>query len=504
MSFNISTVWRYMSTEAIDTVLRSTPVRSWALRMGERQLYRRFVGYNPANFPLKMQQMRARAMTNLLHSVSKALADGRIAPQVRRSIVKNFLGKVVIGQQDRQRPYRTIHGINPPTFVTVSPTKRCNLRCLGCYANSSSLDGNTLPYSVFHRIIEEKRNEWGSHFTVISGGKPLMYRSEGKDLLDLFAEHPDNYFMFYTNGTLITERVAGRLAELGNATPAISIEGWEAETDARRGKGVFTRIKAAMENLKRAGVPFGISVTATRANAETVLEDRFMDYYFDELGAIYGWVFQYMPIGRSYTVDLMITPEQRRMMLNREMELVYEKNRFMIDFWNGGPMSVGCIAAGKAGGYFYIDWNGNIAPCVFFPYYLANINDLYRDGQTISAVLESDFFKKIRTWQQDYLHSKDEVGDLFHPCPIRDHYDFAYETIREQKLHPLDENAAAALKDGEYRKRMIEYGKETGRILDPLWHSTMYASNAHEGDAEDGENEAGNPVSREMLSEHEA
>ncbi len=67
-----------------------------------------------------------------------------------------------------------------------------------------------------------------------------------------------------------------------------------------------------MEQLKNAGVPFGISVTATRQNAETVLSDEFLDYYFENMGAIYGWIFQYMPIGRSYTIDMMVSPEQRR------------------------------------------------------------------------------------------------------------------------------------------------------------------------------------------------
>jgi hypothetical protein len=54
-----------------------------------------------------------------------------------------------------------------------------------------------------------------------------------------------------------------------------------------------------------------VSVTATRDSAKLVLSDEFLDYYFDAKGAIYGWIFQYMPIGRSYTADLMVTPKQR-------------------------------------------------------------------------------------------------------------------------------------------------------------------------------------------------
>jgi MoaA/NifB/PqqE/SkfB family radical SAM enzyme len=39
------------------------------------------------------------------------------------------------------------------------------------------------------------------------------------------------------------------------------------------------------------------------------------------------------------------------------------------------PKSPKPVTRRKARGYFYIDWNGNIAPCAFFPYYLANVCD---------------------------------------------------------------------------------------------------------------------------------
>ncbi|MDZ7836559.1 MAG: radical SAM protein [Actinomycetota bacterium] len=47
----------------------------------------------------------------------------------------------------------------------------------------------------------------------------------------------DSFFQIYTNGQLIDKKVAAKLAELGNALPCISVEGFEKETDERRGKG---------------------------------------------------------------------------------------------------------------------------------------------------------------------------------------------------------------------------------------------------------------------------
>ena len=472
--FQLSNLWQHMRTELLDSAMRFKPLRSWALNQGERQLFQKYVVENEDRLPRKIQETRCRVLVNLLHSVDRALSDGRISAQVRRSIIKEFIGNLVIGDSERIAAFQERYGHAPPTFLTISPTKRCNLHCKGCYAASSARDSNTLTYEVFARILEDKREAWGSHFTVISGGEPLMYRSDGKDIFDLLEENQDQYFMMYTNATLIDREFARRLAEAGNLTPAISVEGWEKQTDERRGQGVFVKVQRAMENLKSFGVPFGISVTATRENAETILSDEFLDHYFNKMGAIYGWIFQYMPIGRSYTIDLMVTPEQRRWMLEKELEMIYEKNLFLVDFWNGGIMSLGCISAGRPGGYFYIDWNGDVSPCVFFPYKIANVYELYSRGGLLSSILTSNYFEAIRTWQQEWLNGQKKVGNLFRPCPIRDHYEFAYRTIKANQAQPMDEHAARALADSEYRRRMVDYDRRVAKLLDPIWQREVY------------------------------
>ena len=73
----------------------------------------------------------------------------------------------------------------------------------------------------------------GIYFITISGGEPFIRQ----DLLDIFAAHNDMFFQVFTNGTLIDERMARTLSDLGNVLPAVSVDGWEKETDARRGPG---------------------------------------------------------------------------------------------------------------------------------------------------------------------------------------------------------------------------------------------------------------------------
>ncbi len=456
---------------AAETLIQSKAARRWLLRRADRMLARSLQAQNFRHMPERMVHMRRRAVMNLLYTLDHGIERGTVGRRVLRSLLSTFIRNVLLGEEDRMQPFYEKFGRYPPTFLTISPTKRCNLQCNGCYAGSTLADRSTLDYEVLTRLLKEKRQEWGSHFSVISGGEPLTYRSRGRQMLDVVAEHPDEFFMMYTNGTLITEAVAERMAQLGNISPAISVEGWEAETDEYRGAGVFRKITEAMERLRRHGVPFGISVTATSQNAETVLSDEFIDYFYDEQGALYSWIFQYMPIGRSYTMDRLVTPEQRKWMLEREMKLFYEKNRFVVDFWNSGALSFGCIAAGRSGGFFYVDWDGNLSPCVFFPYAVDNLYDMYERGDTITSVLETDYFKRIRAWQDAYRGDDGEkpVRNLFIPCPIRDHYDIAKRIVGEHHVKPIDGDAQIALEDPEYHRGMKDYGERIAVELDPMW-----------------------------------
>jgi len=459
------------SINLANAVLANDTLRRIALKTGEKQLYRNLVEKNDSGRPLRVQEDKYYVLRNMLYSMDRALENKRVSPAVRRGLLKILVGNVLLEDNAIRRNFRKSYGFGAPTFLLISPTKRCNLHCIGCYACSSSANAEQLDYDIFDRIITEKKELWGSYFTVISGGEPLMWKSNGKDIIDIAAKHSDNFFLMYTNGTLINGKVAKRMAEVGNITPAISVEGFEKETDDRRGKGVHKKILMAFENLRNQGVPFGISITAMKNNAEFVISDEFMDFYFEQQGAIYGWIFQYMPIGRSYTLDLMVTPEQRKWMFEQEQHLVRDKKLFIADFWNSGAVSNGCISGGRPGGYFYIDWNGNCLPCAFYPYTVDNIYEVYKKGGNLNTILMSPFFQSIQKWQRNYSYMKPahEVGNQICPCAIKDHYRDARETIEATGAKPADEAAAAALKDKEYAKGLSAYGDAIARLTQPIW-----------------------------------
>ena len=448
---------------------RTSPLRHAAIWAGEKYIRLARNG-DGANIPLPPGVVADRAEFGkaILHTADRMLASG-LSPAVLRRAADNMVRGIIIegGVRSARSRFFEAHGTNPPDLMTLSPGKTCNLRCTGCYA-SAGPTSEKLDWATFDRIITEAKTLWGVRFLVISGGEPLAYRSEGKGILEAAEKHPDVFFLMYTNGTLITEEVAERMASLGNLTPAISLEGWRERTDERRGPGVFDKVLAAMDRLRRAGVPFGVSLTATRHNAEEILSDEFMDFLFEQQGALYGWIFHYMPIGRSFTLDLMPTPEQRVWMWQRVWQIIRERHVFLADFWNSATLSSGCIAGGRTrgGGYLYIDWNGAVSPCVFVPYSPTNIKDAYARGETLDDVWANPFFADIRNWQEGYWQGR---GNWLAPCIIRDHHADLRRLIAQHEPEPADESARQALLDPQYARGLEEYDEQYQTLTEPLW-----------------------------------
>jgi MoaA/NifB/PqqE/SkfB family radical SAM enzyme len=430
-----------------------------------RRLRRELVVENAEDRPRGVQELKHAYLMALFHGFDRAMTRGHVSRNVTKRLIDTVLENVIVNEKHPTGPGPD------PLLLVVSPTGRCNLRCAGCYAASDAARGAALGFDVVDRILAEKRRLWDSHLTIVSGGEPFLWRDAGRGLLELAEKHPSEFFMVYTNGTLITDEVAGRLGELGNISPALSLEGFERETDERRGAGVFAKVLEAFGRLRRAGVPFGVSVTPTRRNWDVLTSDRFIDFCFEEEGAVYGWCFQYMPIGSEPDLDLVLTPEIRLEMLERTHHIVRDKKVLFADFWNSGIVSYGCISAGRAGGQFYIDWNGDVMPCVFVPYAVDNIHDVFARGGDLDTLREAPFFRKIRAWQDEYGFARpaEEVRNWLCPCPIRDDFDFLRGAALETNARPVNEAAAAALDDPGFGERMASYARGYAQLSAPLW-----------------------------------
>lgn len=385
--------------------------------------------------------------------VEKALCTLRLVfkdanPNCKRAIINNMLiNEGIYGQKLREETTRRV-GFDVPTLVVVSPTERCPLKCYGCYA-AEHPNSKDLTFEGFDKLIREAK-AMGIYFFVLTGGEPYIY----PHLFDIFEKHNDVYFQTYTSAVTLAEKDhVDRLAKLGNVLPCISLEGFEEETDKRRGPGHFKRILKAMSRLKEKGIPFGFSATVTRLNNEVLMSDEFVDFYMKQ-GCSVGYYFQYMPIGRSPVFDLVPTPEQRMYRYERVNELRAKKPMLLADFWCDGPLVGGCLAGGRR--YLHVNNLGNVEPCVFAQAYDMNIYD----HSLLEILRDSKLFRAIRR-RQPY------DDNLLRPCMIIDVPECWREAIEESgaKLsHQTADNVAKDLRD-----KIEKLSRDFSALADPLW-----------------------------------
>jgi len=476
------------SLPLIAQALCNHTLRQAIIRQLEKRIVTEIRATTGSSRPAQVLQDKIDLARAMLRSFARALERKQVCRTALRGILRRTLANYVSALQDHETRNATKRfaerhqGQLPPSSIAIGPTKACNLRCTGCYASAEPSTGR-LEWDVLDRIVTEAKTQWGLRFFTIVGGEPLVYRSQGRDIVDWANKHSDCLFLIYTNGILIDARMAERMAQAGNVTPAISLEGFEARTDQRRGAGVFQRVLAAMARLRQAGVLFGVSLTATRENAEEILSDEFINFLFNEQQAVYGWLFQYMPIGRGYTLELLVTPEQRLWMWERTWQILRQRQIMLIDFWNCGTLSEGCAAAGKPGGYLYIDWNGKVMPCVFNPFSGANIHEIYSRGGTLDDLYDLPYFRAIRQWQGEYgLEKKcpEEHGNWLLPCPLRDHYAIGRNLIETHRPEPEDDSAADSLLDQSYSEGWHAYNQHLQQLFDPVWDEQYLKKSKHQ------------------------
>ncbi|MDA8299295.1 MAG: radical SAM protein [Deltaproteobacteria bacterium] len=371
-----------------------------------------------------------------------------LSKNVKQGILDNFISNFLLLSGDRRKAFIEKNGFYPPLFYVISPTMHCNLKCYGCYsANYTRSD--KLSFEKINEIIDEGK-KFGIFFYTISGGEPFVR----KDLFDILERNNDCYFQIYTNGSLIDGKTAERLSNLGNVFPCISVEGFENETDERRGNGHFKKVVTAMNNLKDNGVLFGFSATATRYNNELIVSDEFIDFYIKQ-GAFLGWYFNYIPIGREPDVNLMPTPEQRNFRRKRVVEIRETKPIVVADFWNDGVLSHGCLSGGRV--YLHVNANGGVEPCVFAQFAADNIFD-----KSMEEILNSMYFKSIRKEQMG-------VKNRLRPCMIIDHPKILRKVVSEGGAKAAQEGGESIIT--ELKDKMDEYSQNYGKIADKVWET---------------------------------
>ena len=361
---------------------------------------------------------------------------------------------------------------NIPWVILMDPTSACNLKCKGCWAAEYGHKSN-LTLDEMRKVIREAK-ELGTHFFMFTGGEPLVRKD---DLLTLVRENRDCIFLAFTNGTLVDDKFCEDMKKAGNLALALSVEGTEETTDARRGDGVYAKVLNAMRTLKKHQCIFGTSVCYTSKNYEAVTSDEFYDMEIEN-GAIFSWYFHYMPVGSDADTDLLLTPEQREHVyrtIRAKRDSRTGKPLFTVDFQNDGEFVGGCIAGGR--NYFHVNSEGDVEPCVFIHYSDCNIRE-----KSVLECLKSPLFK-------EYYKGQPFNDNMLRPCPMLENPEALVKIVNKTGAKSTNLNCPESAE--ELCAKCVHYAEHWAPKAKEIWEEkerfhpfTQYYRDTEEGKAE--------------------
>lgn len=153
--------------------------------------------------------------------------------------------------------------------VVWNVTQRCNLKCVHCYSRSEDRSyANELSTEEGIQLLDDLA-QFGSPVVLFSGGEPLIR----PDILTLIRHATDSGMraVLSTNGTLIDNRLAAKLKDIGLSYVGISLDGLTKVHDAFRGvNGTFDKVIRAIQNCKEVGLKVGLRFTINKRNFQEI------------------------------------------------------------------------------------------------------------------------------------------------------------------------------------------------------------------------------------------
>ena len=313
---------------------------------------------------------------------------------------------------------------NDLRLVFWETTAGCNLECVHCRRIdvSKQLMKDDLSTEESLQFVD-RLAEFAKPILVLSGGEPLFR----PDIFTI-AKHAGERGLtvaLATNGTLITEAVAGKIVDAGIRRVAISIDGADEMThDAfRRQPGSLAAALNGFRHLKKLGMSLQINCTVTKHNVNQV------DLLYDKvvaLGADALHLFMLVPVGCGVQIAEanMLPAEEYERVLNwmydksklKQLHLkatcaphyfrimrqraASEHIRIEASHSHGKPegpghhhnmsaMTKGCLAGSAI---CFVSHTGEVFPCGYLPVSAGNVKK-----QSLREIWESaEVFQRLR------------------------------------------------------------------------------------------------------------
>jgi MoaA/NifB/PqqE/SkfB family radical SAM enzyme len=331
----------------------------------------------------------------LMNDMLKRVFTDALKISITRPSMTTFLLKTLKVQHDaaKRREQSENAGVHVPPYMIASITDSCNLHCAGCYARAHERAVKPELTGEQWRGVFKSARELGISVILLAGGEPFRRR----DIIEIAGSFGDVIFPVFTNGTLIDDETIAFLRKCKNIVPILSLEGLESETDERRGKGVFGKVKSVIEKLNAAKIFFGVSFTITRENFDS-LTDRNLIQTIGGLGCKLFFYIEYIPI-ESDTNSLVLQPEQRKQLDEQTSNFRKEFPALFASFPGDEEMYGGCLAAGR--GFIHVSASGGLEPCPFAPYSDTNVVEM-----PLEQAIRSTFLKQIRDEHKNLIETE--------------------------------------------------------------------------------------------------
>ena len=349
-------------------------------------------------------------------------------------------------QPNHPAAHPTAHSLQPGNLPNADAlrlvfwelTARCNLKC--CHCRAEAQDQAVAGELSTAQIISVARDirATGDPIMILTGGEPLVRKDFfeiAKECVGMFSR-----VALATNGTMVDEPMAKRIAAAGIQRASVSLDGATAAThDAFRGvPGSFAATVRGFDAMMQAGVPVQVNATVARNNIHEV--DALLNFLLERKAAAFH-VFALVPVGCGAQIseDARLSSDEMetflRWLFNKSIELrdrIHIKATCAPQYYRimrevskekgiplpgaghgagghpggGHPgghgtangmqaMTRGCLAGSAV---CFISRIGDVQPCGYLPVQVGNVlkqpfGEIWRNSEVFTALRQPDQLK---------------------------------------------------------------------------------------------------------------
>ncbi|MBI4621090.1 MAG: radical SAM protein [Desulfobacterales bacterium] len=313
-----------------------------------------------------------------------------------------------------ERLHKQVIAKRIPINGSFELTFRCNLHCAHCYCNLPVNDQDALKKElsteeVFH--VFDQTADAGCLWLLITGGEPLVR----EDFLEIYTYAKKKGFIIslFTNGTLITPKIADYLAEWQPFVVEITLYGITKETyeGVTGASGSFERCKRGIDLLLERKIPIGLKTMAMTLNRDELWQIK---EYAEGLGVKFRFDPELNPRldGSKTPCNFRLSPEEVVKLDFADEKRAKELREFREKF-TGPSQSDNLYVCGAGISTFHIDPYGQMSVCEMSRFQNYDLRrGSFEEGwcQSIPEFL-------TRKAKNDYQCSHCDLIDLCSQCP---------------------------------------------------------------------------------------